>query len=140
VQSSRGAGLSVSSCNCELLSKSDDRIGLTHCLVLSHSENDRSATEGSVPSRAANRSAFPAVCGRRRRGGGRPRRSLWRGSRPHGSKKQYVMQELPVGGEMSSTSKAVVSSLLCCVLLPSLACPQAVVNKQDIVRKAMEAY
>ena len=41
---------------------------------------------------------------------------------------------------MNSTGKAVVSSLLCCVLLPSFAFTQAVANKQEVVRKATQAY
>ena len=41
---------------------------------------------------------------------------------------------------MSSTGMALVSSLLCCVWLPSVAVSQAVANKQDVVRKAAQAY
>ena len=41
---------------------------------------------------------------------------------------------------MSSTGKALVSSLICCVLLPSLAFAQAVANKEDVIRKAAQAY
>ncbi len=41
---------------------------------------------------------------------------------------------------MSSTGMTWVSSLLCCVLLPSFAFPQAIANKQDVVRKAAQAY
>jgi hypothetical protein len=41
---------------------------------------------------------------------------------------------------MRSTDMALVASLICWVLLPSFASPQAVETKQDVVRKAMQAY
>src|SRR5262245_6430980 len=56
--------------------------------------------------------------------------------RPHTCKRP----QLPVGGAMSSTGMALVSSLLCWVLLPSVAVSQAVANKQDVVQKAAQAY
>lgn len=41
---------------------------------------------------------------------------------------------------MSSTGKALMSALICCLLLPSFSFAQDVANKQDVVRKAAQAY